>query len=111
LNYSKLVLVLKKILYKEMAVGFSAGTGMATELHRLLSWSFHSTLLEKAAAPSPMATQAAVQATNSKPSRKLLLLKVLIPVALVLVIAIVGLYGCGGAGEQASRRRMLMASG
>ncbi|KAJ1275742.1 hypothetical protein BS78_05G159400 [Paspalum vaginatum] len=88
---------LKEILPEEMAVGFSAGTAVNKELHQVLSWSFHSTLEQKAA-PSPRPTgkqppQAPVPANNSKSrnqSKNLRLFKVLlIPVASASVLATV----------------------
>lgn len=87
---------LKKILPGEMAIGFSAGTAAKKELHRVLSWSFNSTLEEKAAL-SPTGTQPAAQAPaeaaiSSKPSstEPLVFIRLLVPVASVsLVIAIV----------------------
>jgi hypothetical protein len=85
---------LRKELPEEVAVGFSAGTGDCFDQHRILSWSFRSTLQAEMATPTPMATPAAPTppppAANSEPSTKLLP-KVLIPIASVSVFAIVGL--------------------
>ncbi|WVZ51376.1 hypothetical protein U9M48_002528, partial [Paspalum notatum var. saurae] len=73
----------RKVLPQDVAVGFSAGTGSKMEHHRVLSWSFNSTLQE---APSAQASS-----SKSKSSRKFLLKVVLIPVASVMVLVTVGL--------------------
>ncbi|TVU09227.1 hypothetical protein EJB05_42677, partial [Eragrostis curvula] len=80
-------------LPEKVAVGFSATTGASAELHRVSSWSFHSTLEEKvvpplppAPAPSPKIPYSAVE---QGPSTKLVL-KVLLPVLAVSVCAAVG---------------------
>ncbi|TVU09202.1 hypothetical protein EJB05_42650, partial [Eragrostis curvula] len=45
---------LRQLLPSAVSIGFSAATGVETELHRVLSWSFNSTLGGSApAAPSP----------------------------------------------------------
>ncbi|TVU09258.1 hypothetical protein EJB05_42715, partial [Eragrostis curvula] len=68
-----------KSLPEKVAVGFSAATGSSAELHRISSWSFHSTLEEKATPPPPV----------PQPSTKLQL-KVLVPILVVSVVATVG---------------------
>ncbi|XBI23316.1 hypothetical protein VPH35_051895 [Triticum aestivum] len=47
------LLDMKKELPQEVAVGFAASTGMCTELHQVLSWSFSSTLDDAMVATSP----------------------------------------------------------
>jgi len=47
--FAQVIPDLKSFLPREVAVGFSASTGIATELHQILAWSFNSTL----AAPTP----------------------------------------------------------
>ncbi|XBI14571.1 hypothetical protein VPH35_057142 [Triticum aestivum] len=44
---------MKKDLPQKVAVGFAAATGMCTELHQVLSWSFSSTLDDATVATSP----------------------------------------------------------
>ncbi|TVT96784.1 hypothetical protein EJB05_57995, partial [Eragrostis curvula] len=61
-------------LPEKVAVGFSAATGKSAELHRISSWSFHSTLEEKA----------------TPPSTKFLVLKILVPILAVSICATVG---------------------
>ncbi|CAL5088789.1 unnamed protein product [Urochloa decumbens] len=43
---------LRQLLPSEVAIGFSGATGIAQELHRVLSWSFNSTL-DKSSPPAP----------------------------------------------------------
>ncbi|CAL5088749.1 unnamed protein product [Urochloa decumbens] len=68
---------LKSCLPEQVAVGFSAATGLSTELHQVQAWSFSSTL------------EIAPEIT-SEPSAKLVI-KMLVPVLAVSVFGIVGL--------------------
>ncbi|XP_044361992.1 L-type lectin-domain containing receptor kinase IX.1-like [Triticum aestivum] len=43
---------LKSLLPPEVAIGFSAASGYSTELHRVLAWSFNSTLMEMNLVPA-----------------------------------------------------------
>ena len=84
---------LKSELPAEVAVGFSAGTGKNYEAHRVLSWSFNSTLEAGKVALDPT-TSSPAPASPAPPIPKLepsekLLSKVLIPVASVSVLAVV----------------------
>jgi len=56
---------LRNSLPQQVAVGFSAATGMASELHQILSWSFSSTLNSTAPPPSspPAASASPVGST------------------------------------------------
>ncbi|KAJ4787761.1 receptor lectin kinase [Rhynchospora pubera] len=54
---------LKSILPEEMAIGFSAATGAASELHLLYSWSFNSTLVPRTISNSTIKMGSS---TNSK---------------------------------------------
>ncbi|TVT96783.1 hypothetical protein EJB05_57994, partial [Eragrostis curvula] len=96
---------LRSFLPEKVAVGFSAATGKSSELHRISSWSFDSTLEEKVVpAPAPAPSQKFSPAPSQKisnpsdssdppvkqgPSTKLLL-KVLLPILAVSVCAAVG---------------------
>ncbi|XP_048548747.1 L-type lectin-domain containing receptor kinase IX.1-like [Triticum urartu] len=79
---------LSRYLPEEVAIGFSAATGMYAELHQILSWSFNSTLQlesKKEAPPLP------IPASSSNKHKKLvpILLSSLIPLLLLLVCAAV----------------------
>jgi hypothetical protein len=74
---------LKLLLPEKVAVGFSASTGRSSELHRVSSWSFDSTLKEKAVPPAPA----------SEPSTNLII-KVLAPILAVSVSAALGILLC-----------------
>ncbi|TVU09224.1 hypothetical protein EJB05_42674, partial [Eragrostis curvula] len=96
---------LRSFLPEKVAVGFSAATGKSSELHRISSWSFDSTLEEKVVpVPAPAPSQKFSPAPSQKisnpsdssdppvkqgPSTKLLL-KVLLPILAVSVCAAVG---------------------
>ncbi|XP_020178481.1 L-type lectin-domain containing receptor kinase IX.1-like [Aegilops tauschii subsp. strangulata] len=67
---------LSRCLPEEVAVGFSAATGDASELHQILSWSFSSTL-------PPLPTR------NNHKKLVIILLSVLVPFLLLLVCAAV----------------------
>ncbi|WVZ61742.1 hypothetical protein U9M48_011566 [Paspalum notatum var. saurae] len=94
----------KKSLPGTVAVGFSAATGDCVEAHQILSWSFNSTLAlpaPPAPAPAPAPQPLLVSSSSPAPAIKwepstkelLLLIKVLVPVASVLLVcaAAVGL--------------------
>ncbi|RCV19123.1 hypothetical protein SETIT_3G358600v2 [Setaria italica] len=49
------IIDLRKVLPSVVAIGFSAATGVSSELHRLLAWSFNSTL-DGPRAPAPNST-------------------------------------------------------
>jgi hypothetical protein len=78
---------LKLLLPEKVAVGFSATTGNSSELHRVSSWSFDSTLKEKAVPPAPASQSSRVK---SEPSTDLVF-KVLAPVLAVSVCAALGI--------------------
>ncbi|CAN6224162.1 unnamed protein product [Urochloa humidicola] len=104
---------LKKCLPEEVAVGFTASTGSAGELHRILSWTFSSTLEAKRAptpTPAPASPPPPIQVlpTIKSPelsSTLLSLLKILVPVAFVLVVVIVVVCLCR---RQKKRRRIAL---
>ncbi|XP_062199548.1 L-type lectin-domain containing receptor kinase IX.1-like [Phragmites australis] len=92
---------LRTSLPEEVAVGFSAATGMAGELHRILSWSFNSTLEKTAASiaalpapafqpPPAVAPSDLIPPVKSEPSTNILF-EVLVPILAVSVAAIPGL--------------------
>jgi nitrate reductase NapE component len=72
---------LKLVLPEKVAVGFSATTGWASELHRVSFWTFDSTLEEKAVPPPRI---------KSEPSTNLVF-KVLAPILAVSVCAALGI--------------------
>ncbi|KAK3133127.1 hypothetical protein QOZ80_6AG0532680 [Eleusine coracana subsp. coracana] len=74
---------LKSVLPEKVAIGFSAATGSAAELHRVSFWSFDSSIEDKSSSISPV--------QSSEPSIKLLLVKVLVPTLAVSICAAVGL--------------------
>ncbi|XP_066338427.1 L-type lectin-domain containing receptor kinase IX.1-like [Miscanthus floridulus] len=78
---------LSSYLPEEVAVGFSASTGLSAELHRVLTWSFSSTL----ASSETTATTTHVDGTSNKLPKKLrLLLSVLVPILLFLSLCAAG---------------------
>ncbi|CAN6217370.1 unnamed protein product [Urochloa humidicola] len=87
---------MKSSLPELVAVGFSAATGSSAELHRVLAWSFISTLEIKKATPTEMAPAPASQPhvapeiITSEPSTKLVI-NVLVAVLAVSVFGFVGL--------------------
>ncbi|XP_047057892.1 L-type lectin-domain containing receptor kinase IX.1-like [Lolium rigidum] len=79
---------LRRYLPEEVAVGFSASTGLAVELHQILSWSFSSTLqLESTPKVAPPPAEPPLPTTTSSNHKKTLviLLSVLVPLLLLLV--------------------------
>ncbi|KAG0530560.1 hypothetical protein BDA96_05G197100 [Sorghum bicolor] len=74
---------LSTYLPEEVAVGFSASTGLSAELHRVLTWSFSSTLA------SSSETTANVVGTSNKSQ---LLLTLLVPILFLLLCAAAGTY-------------------
>uniref|UniRef100_A0ACD5UQ05 Uncharacterized protein n=1 Tax=Avena sativa TaxID=4498 RepID=A0ACD5UQ05_AVESA len=85
---------LSRYLPEEVAVGFSAATGWAAELHQILSWSFSSTLqLELEALPPPPAEAEPPLPTVSNSHKKtllaIILVSVLVPLLLLLACAAV----------------------
>ncbi|GJN12737.1 hypothetical protein PR202_ga31043 [Eleusine coracana subsp. coracana] len=66
---------MKENLPSEVAVGFSAATGMCIELHQVLSWSFSSTL-----------GTASSKVVSGSGRRRLLLVRVLVPLAVVFLL-------------------------
>nr|BAJ86458.1 predicted protein [Hordeum vulgare subsp. vulgare] len=90
---------LRKYLPEEVAVGFSAATGMYAELHQVFSWSFSSTLQpetrKEAQAPPPAEPPLPIPTSNDKSQKKLvpILLSILVPLLFLLVCAAVVL-GC-----------------
>jgi hypothetical protein len=76
---------LSSYLPEEVAVGFSASTGASGDLHRLLTWSFSSTL---ASSETTATTTTHVDGTSNKLPKKLrLLLSVLVPILFLLLCA------------------------
>ncbi|KAJ3685107.1 hypothetical protein LUZ61_014271 [Rhynchospora tenuis] len=72
---------LKSILPQEMAIGFSAATGGAVELHLLYSWSFDSTLV-----PQTNKNSTEGPRTNSKRALSSGVISALIAVSIVLLL-------------------------
>ncbi|KAJ1277626.1 hypothetical protein BS78_04G017900 [Paspalum vaginatum] len=90
---------LRSYLPEQVAVGFSAATGAAGELHSVFSWSFTSTLEPRtpppiiSPAPPPRAPDV-VNITSAEHSKKVpvvLIVSVLVPVLLVCACAAVGM--------------------
>ncbi|CAD6269027.1 unnamed protein product [Miscanthus lutarioriparius] len=94
---------LSKYLPENVAVGFSAATGSYSELHKILSWSFTSTLQEEppAPAPPPPLTPDSIQNPKKRSVGNLIIaVAVLVPLLFLLACAAVlaflwvwGLYG------------------
>ena len=78
---------LRSYLPERVAVGFSAATGYAGELHQILSWSFTSTLQEPPA-PPPVLTPDNIQ-NSKKRSVGTVIVAVLVPLLFLLVCAAV----------------------
>jgi len=78
---------LSSYLPEEVAVGFSASTGLSAELHRVLTWSFSSTLAPKES------TATTTTATSKQLPKKLrILLSVLVPILFLSLCAAAGTY-------------------
>ncbi|WVZ62974.1 hypothetical protein U9M48_012660 [Paspalum notatum var. saurae] len=80
---------LSSVLPEEVAVGFSAATGLSAELHRVLTWSFNSTLAAKVASPPTTTT---TTDTGDELQKIRLLLGVLVPLLFLSLCAAAGGY-------------------
>ncbi|KAI4969680.1 hypothetical protein ZWY2020_000594 [Hordeum vulgare] len=78
---------LSKYLPEEVAVGFSAATGMYAELHQVFSWSFSSTLESKKEAPPPSEPPLPIPTSSNK-------LKKLVPILLSILVPLLFLLVC-----------------
>ncbi|KAM0842198.1 hypothetical protein ACQ4PT_058508 [Festuca glaucescens] len=80
---------LSRHLPEEVAVGFSAATGLVAELHQILSWSFSSTLQLESIKEAPPPAEPPLPTSSSSHKRTLviILLSVLVPLLLLLVCA------------------------
>ncbi|KAF7047436.1 hypothetical protein CFC21_056369 [Triticum aestivum] len=74
---------LTRYLPEEVAIGFSAATGWAAELHQILSWSFSSTLQLESNKEAPPPAQLVLPTSNN--NHKKLLLSILVPLLFLLV--------------------------
>jgi hypothetical protein len=81
---------LRNYLPENVAVGFSAATGFSAELHRILSWSFTSTLQEEPPAPAPLPPLTPDSIQNPKKTSVInLIIAVLVPLLFLLACAAV----------------------
>ncbi|XP_044948685.1 L-type lectin-domain containing receptor kinase IX.1-like [Hordeum vulgare subsp. vulgare] len=76
---------LRVYLPEEVAIGFSAATGWAAELHRILSWSFSSTLQLAPNKEAPPPAQLPPPTSNKHTRLVVTLLSVLVPLLFLLV--------------------------
>ncbi|OEL21309.1 L-type lectin-domain containing receptor kinase IX.1 [Dichanthelium oligosanthes] len=80
---------LRSYLPENVAVGFSAATGLRTEKHQILSWSFSSTLEPKTPTMAP--AQPPEAPVTSKHPQRVILISILVPLLSLLACAAVGL--------------------
>ncbi|KAL6611257.1 hypothetical protein ACP70R_039185 [Stipagrostis hirtigluma subsp. patula] len=76
---------LRQVLPSVVAIGFSGATGVATELHRVLAWSFNSTL--------DMASGISTPPSSPKPKRPLMIAGPISGAAAVVVVATLAAAG------------------
>ncbi|VAI92940.1 L-type lectin-domain containing receptor kinase IX.1-like [Triticum dicoccoides] len=81
---------LSRYLPEEVAVGFSAATGAITELHRILSWSFNSTLESKKEAAPPAEPPLPIPTSSNNH-------KILVPILLAILVPLLFLLVCAAA--------------
>ncbi|VAI80821.1 unnamed protein product [Triticum turgidum subsp. durum] len=81
---------LSRYLPEEVAVGFSAATGDVAELHRILSWSFNSTLESKKEAAPPAEPPLPIPASSNNHKK-------LVPILPAILVTLLFLLVCAAA--------------
>ncbi|KAF7111431.1 hypothetical protein CFC21_111446 [Triticum aestivum] len=80
----------RRYLPEEVAVGFSAATGDVAELHRILSWSFNSTLESKKEAAPPAEPPLPIPASSNNHKK-------LVPILPAILVTLLFLLVCAAA--------------